>query len=131
MVAWIPGELLGAAWGRRGRRNIDHAPDLPNFRRHAAGNTRDRAIGYQDYEGTVADFRRLLDDASIKLVAVYSGGNFIFPDILDEELARIVRAADAAAAAGAEHIVVGGGAKRVAGLGPDDHKRLGTTLELV
>ena len=33
----------------------------------------------------------------LKLVAAYSGANFIFPDILNQELGRIARVADAAA----------------------------------
>src|SRR5690349_4397801 len=94
-------------------------------------------VGYQgvelfdgnllDHEGKIGDFRRLLDGAGIELVAIYSGGNLVFPDILGEELARIERAA----AAGAPHLVVGGGAKRTAGMVPDDHKRLGAALERV
>ena len=98
-------------------------------------------VGYQgvemfdgnllDHAGRMTDFRRLLADAGVTLVAVYSGGNFIFPDILGEELTRIERAADAAAEAGAPHLVVGGGAKRAAGAAPDDHKRLGAALERV
>ena len=41
--------------------------------------------------------RSALSAAGVKLVAAYSGANFIFPDILDQELARIARVADAAA----------------------------------
>src|SRR6478609_3956653 len=52
-----------------------------------------------------ADTRRILDETGLALVAIYSGGNFIFSDILDEELARIGKAADAARALGAEHLV--------------------------
>src|SRR3954453_21447470 len=40
-----------------------------------------------DHEGRMREFRRLLDDGGLKLVAAYSGGNLIFPAILDEELA--------------------------------------------
>ena len=60
-----------------------------------------------DYEGRIPEFCRLLDDNGLELVAAYSGGNLIFPDILDEELARIARAADATAEAGGRHLVVG------------------------
>ena len=84
-----------------------------------------------DYQGRIAEFRRLLDDNGLKLVAAYSGGNLIFPDILDEELARVTRAADATAEAGGAHFVVGGGAKRASGTRPDDYKRLGAALERV
>ena len=84
-----------------------------------------------DYEGREGDLRRVLDASGVKLVATYSGGNFIFDDILGEELARIERAARAAAAAGAEHLVVGGGAKRAQARKPDDIKRLGAALDKV
>ena len=45
-----------------------------------------------DYDGSArGELRALLDGAGLKLVAAYSGANFIFKDILDEELARIER----------------------------------------
>jgi len=84
-----------------------------------------------DYEDRLKDLGRALSRSGIKLVATYSGGNFIFDDILAEELARIDRAARAAAAVGAEHLVVGGGAKRAGGTKKDDIKRLGFALEKV
>ena len=61
---------------------------------------------------SAADLRNLLAKTGLTLVAAYAGGNFIFDDILPEELARITRAADRAAELGAPHLVVGGGAKR-------------------
>lgn len=84
-----------------------------------------------DYQGRESDLRRTLEGAGVKLVATYSGGNFIFDDILGEELARIDRAAGAAAALGAAHLVVGGGAKRAHGSKDDDIKRLAAALEKV
>ncbi|TIP33200.1 MAG: sugar phosphate isomerase/epimerase, partial [Mesorhizobium sp.] len=50
---------------------------------------------------------------------------------IGEELARIERAAAAAAELGAEHLVVGGGAKRAGGRQSDDFKRLGAALDKV
>jgi inosose dehydratase len=84
-----------------------------------------------DFEGRYGALRSVLGDAGVKLVAVYSGANFIFADILGEELARIDRAAAAAAEVGAEHLVVGGGAKRANGRQPDDFKKLGEGLDKV
>ena len=84
-----------------------------------------------DYEDRLNDLSGILNGTGVKLVAVYSGGNFIFDDILAEELARVERAARAAAAVGAEHLVVGGGAKRAGGTHKDDIKRLGAALEKV
>jgi inosose dehydratase len=84
-----------------------------------------------DHEGRWAPLRTTLSQAGVALVAAYSGANFIFDEILDEELARIERAAAAAAELGAPHLVVGGGAKRAAGPRPDDIKRLGAALDRV
>jgi inosose dehydratase len=84
-----------------------------------------------DQEGRGRQFARFLKSAGVKLVAVYSGGDFIFDEILGEELAKIERAAALAAEAGAIHLVVGGGAKRLRGTKRDDIKRLGAALEKV
>ncbi len=82
-----------------------------------------------DHEGKPATFRTILNNTGLKLVAAYSGANFIFADILEEELSRIRRAAAIAAELGAVHLVIGGGAKRTSGIQPDDIKRLGAGLE--
>ncbi|HZZ60627.1 MAG TPA: sugar phosphate isomerase/epimerase [Roseiarcus sp.] len=99
------------------------------------------AAGYQgvelfdgnvlDYPGGAAALKAALAQTGVRLVAAYSGANFIFPDILDQELGRIARAADAAAALSAEHLVVGGGAKRLEGVAPGDYERLAAGLEKV
>ncbi len=80
-----------------------------------------------DYVST----RRILADTKLALVALYSGANFIFADILSEELARVTRAADAAQALGAEHLVVGGGARRFDGTRPADYDALASALDKV
>jgi inosose dehydratase len=84
-----------------------------------------------DCHGRRSVFGAALSSAGVRLVATYCGANFIFAEVLDQELARIARAADAAADLGAEHLVVGGGAKRFDGLQPDDHKRLAEGLDKV
>ncbi|WP_375488072.1 TIM barrel protein [uncultured Mycobacterium sp.] len=84
------------------------------------------AAGYEGievFDGNILDgeadgfaaMRAILAETKLRLVAVYSGANFIYPDILEEELARIARAAKAASALDAEHFVVGGGARRFGG----------------
>lgn len=78
---------------------------------------------------SAADFRGLLTNNGLALVAAYSGANFIFDDILPEELARITRAADRAAELGAPHLVVGGGAKRFDGIRDTDYDKLGAALD--
>lgn len=84
-----------------------------------------------DHAANPAALRTTLSQAGVSLVAGYSGANFIFAEILGEELARIERAAGAAADLGAEHLVVGGGAKRSGGTEPDDIKRLAAGLDKV
>jgi inosose dehydratase len=84
-----------------------------------------------DYAADPAPLRRALERAGIRLLGVYSGGNFIFPDILDEELWRVERAAAVAGELGAVHLVVGGGAKRASGIRDDDYQRLADALERV
>lgn len=100
------------------------------------------AAGYQGiefFDGNVLDgenddyaaMRRILADTNLSLVSIYSGGNFIFADILDEELSRVMRAADAAHALGAEHLVVGGGARRYNGTRDSDYDALASALDKV
>jgi len=97
------------------------------------------AAGYEGvelFDGNLLDFsatdlRKVLADTGLTLVATYAGGNFIFDDILSEELARVVRAADRAAELGAPHLVVGGGAKRFDGIRDTDYKKLGAALDEV
>jgi inosose dehydratase len=99
------------------------------------------AAGYQaveifdgnlmEHAGAVGDFRAALSDQGLSLLSVYSGGNFIFPDILEEEFWRIEKAAALAAEAGAIHFVVGGGAKRSTGIQDGDYERLGAALDRV
>lgn len=84
-----------------------------------------------EQEGDIPSFRRRLSNSGVQLVAVYSGANFIFADIVEEEFWRIEKAARLAAEAGALHLVVGGGAKRSTGNTDDDYKRLGDALEQV
>ena len=83
------------------------------------------------YEGKLDELRTSLKDSGVSLLAVYSGGNFIFPEILPEELWRIRKAADLAAELGAEHLVVGGGAKRSVAATDEDYARLGAALDQV
>jgi len=99
------------------------------------------ATGYQGvelFDGNLLDYadrrdelRLLLSRAGVQLVAAYSGANFIFPDVLPQELARIERVAEVAADLGAEHLVVGGGAKRFDGVRTQDYQALAQGLDEV
>ncbi|MGH8926509.1 MAG: sugar phosphate isomerase/epimerase family protein [Acidimicrobiia bacterium] len=94
--------------------------------------------GFEIFDGNLLDFidnpsrfRRLLESTGLQLVAVYCGGNFIYPEILEEELWRVRKAAALAGQFDARHLVVGGGAQRWNGIEPDDYQRLGDSLDKV
>lgn len=84
-----------------------------------------------DYGGKAAELRNQLAYKGLNLLAVYSGGNFIFPEILREELWRIRKGADLAAELGAQHLVVGGGAQRTTPATDEDYGRLADGLNQV
>lgn len=87
--------------------------------------------GLKEWEDRPHAFRRLLSAAGVQLVGVYSGANFIYPDILDDEFWRIERAAALAQRFGAEVLTVGGGAKRATGTTDADYERLAAGLDHV
>jgi inosose dehydratase len=83
------------------------------------------------YAGREGELRDLADGLGLQMVAVYSGANFIYPEILQDELSKIEASARLAAGLGAEHLVVGGGAVRSAGIREEDYRLLGEGLERV
>jgi len=85
----------------------------------------------REYESRPDDLKRVLADAAVTLVAVYSGANFIYREILDDEFWRIETAARLAAEFGATNLVVGGGAKRATGTTDEDYVRLAAGLDRV
>lgn len=84
-----------------------------------------------EYADRPDELRETLSNAGLELVSVYTGANFIYADILPDELHRIRRAAELATTFGAERLVVGGGARRAAGTTDEDYDRLGTALDRV
>lgn len=99
------------------------------------------AAGYEGvemFDGNLVEFADRpevltghLRDAGLELVSVYSGANFIYPDILPDELDRIRRSADLAAQFGAQRLVIGGGARRASGTTAEDYGRLAESLDRV
>lgn len=81
------------------------------------------------YEGRPNEFRSLLDRNGLMLVGVYTGANFIYPDIRKEEFAKIEKVARLASECGAEHLVLGGGAIRAEGILDSDYEALGEALD--
>jgi inosose dehydratase len=103
-----------------------------------------RDIGAVGYEGTevfdgnlaaIADhpqpFLDTLAGAGVELVSVYSGANFVYADVLPDEMARLRRACELAHRFGASRLVVGGGARRTGGTPDEDYDRLGAALDRV
>ena len=96
--------------------------------------------GYQGtelFDGNLAEFENepevlltALRESGLELVSVYTGANFIYDEILDDELFKIERAAILAKNFGASRLVVGGGAKRPDGPKPDDFKKVGRGLDM-
>ena len=94
--------------------------------------------GYEIFDGNLMQFennkeelRNLMNSLNLSLVGVYSGGNFIFDEILEEELVKISKTAKLAAEFGAEHLVIGGGALRSTGILETDYEKLGQALNKV
>ena len=94
--------------------------------------------GVEMFDGNVVDFadrpsdlRRILDSAGVQLVGVYTGGNFIYDEVLPDELHRVRRAAELAQSFGATNLVVGGGARRALGTTDADYASLAKALDLV
>ncbi len=84
-----------------------------------------------DYADRPEELQGLLSDAGLELASAYTGGNFIYSEILDEELVRVSRAAKLAQLFGAGSLVVGGGARRSSGTRPGDYQALGSALDQV
>lgn len=84
-----------------------------------------------DYADRPGELRSLLDEAGLELVSVYTGGNFVYADILADELHRVTCAADLARTFGAQSLVVGGGARRAVGTTDTDYEALAATLDRI
>lgn len=84
-----------------------------------------------NYEGNKKGFNELIKSFNLKLLAVYSGANFIFDGIVEDEFYKLEKAASLAADFGAKHFVVGGGAIRANGILDDDYKKLAEGLDRV
>lgn len=98
-------------------------------------------LGYQGveiFDGNVVDFlddptplRETLAASGLVVSGVYTGANFIFPEVLPEEMHKISKAIEAAVLFEAEHLVIGGGARRAGGTTDDDYTLLARALDEV
>ena len=97
----------------------------------AAGYT-----GTEVFDGNLADFSgrekeltEVLVQSGVELVGVYTGANFIYDDILDDELDKIERAASMAKDFGASRLAIGGGAIRASGPQDGDYLKVARGLD--
>lgn len=81
------------------------------------------------YKGCEDDFKGYLKAGNLSLIAIYSGANFIYGDVLADELWRIEQAAKIGQALGAEFLVLGGGAVRSGGTREEDFTALARGLD--
>lgn len=84
-------------------------------------------MAYQDNPQKFAD---MLKRHNVSLVAVYTGANFIFDDILEDELFKIKKAVAIAKQFGAKHLVLGGGAIPAKGIIDRDYEKLAKGLDI-
>ncbi|GIQ71422.1 sugar phosphate isomerase/epimerase [Xylanibacillus composti] len=82
-----------------------------------------------EYEDKPEELKNLLKSLNLQLVGVYTGANFIYPDILEDEFAKIEKVARFSASLGAEHLVYGGGAVPARALTDEDFRRLADALK--
>jgi inosose dehydratase len=83
------------------------------------------------YQNCPGEFEQLLTQYNQKLVGVYTGANFIYRDILEDEMYKIEKVAMFASTFGTEHLVVGGGAVRASGIQESDYTVLAESLDRV
>lgn len=81
------------------------------------------------YENDPEKFIAIMDRYGMKLLGVYVGCHFIYPDALPDELAKVDRVAALAKKFGAKHIVLGGGSIRAAGIQDHDYKLLADGID--
>ena len=84
-----------------------------------------------EYAAKPEEFKALLVKYNLKLASVYTGANFIYDEILDDEFHKIGKAIELAKAFGAENLIVGGGAQRASGIRESDYSKLAVQLDRV
>lgn len=81
---------------------------------------------YEDEPETLLGWLR---ETKLQIVGVYTGANFIYGDILEDEMHKITRAAKLASQFGATRLVIGGGARRADGAHDGDFEALARGLD--
>ncbi len=83
------------------------------------------------FEESIDDFASIVQANGLEIAGVYTGGQFIYPDAHEDELSRFDRSIRLAAAAGARHYVIGGGAVRSTGRRAQDYEVAGAFLNII
>ncbi|MDD3168293.1 MAG: sugar phosphate isomerase/epimerase [Eubacteriales bacterium] len=81
------------------------------------------------YETDKQKLTKVLQKYGVKLFAVYTGADFIYDDVLEEEFYKMERATEVAGALGAKHLCIGGGAVRSTGIKDVDYRKLANGLD--
>lgn len=84
-----------------------------------------------EYASKPEEFKVLLAKYKLKLASVYTGANFIYDEILEDEFHKIEKAVNLAKEFGAENLIVGGGAQRASGIRESDYLKLAVQLDRV
>jgi len=81
------------------------------------------------YEDHPEEFEALMKKHNLKLLGVYIGCHFIYPDALDDELAKVEQIVKLAKRFGATQIVFGGGSLRASGIRDEDYPLLAAGID--
>jgi len=76
------------------------------------------------YAANPSKFSDMLSKYNVKLLAVYTGADFIYDEIRVEEFFKMKQAMQLAKQFGAKHICIGGGAIRSTGIVDEDYIKL-------
>jgi inosose dehydratase len=97
------------------------------------------AVGYEgieifdgnllEFENKPQEFKDLLSKHNLTLVSVYTGANFIYEEILEDEFHKLSKAISLAKKFGATNLIVGGGAQRASGIRETDYPKLAKQLD--
>lgn len=81
------------------------------------------------YAANPSKFSDMLSKYNVKLLAVYTGADFIYDEIRVEEFFKMKQAMQLAKQFGAKHICIGGGAIRSTGIVDEDYIKLAKGLD--
>jgi inosose dehydratase len=81
-------------------------------------------VNLLSYKNNISDLKEMLNKYAVSIISVYVGCQFIYEDVLADELAKVEEVCKVAKEIGAKYIVFGGGALRSSGIQADDYLKL-------